>query len=192
MTHKFISNYLHGLEELFDDFDIDSFTYFMELIEKKKRQGSLIFIFGNGGSGSLASHFACDLNKGASFGKASRFKAICLNDNIPTILAYANDLSYSDIFVEQLKNFLTKDDLVIGVSGSGKSENVLRAIDYAKKKGARTVGLCGFDGGDLKNSVEHSLFINSHDMQKVEDMFSIIFHCAMQWLGRMYTDKESN
>jgi len=93
---------------------------------------------GNGGSGSTASHAAADLNKGVSYGREKRFRVMSLNDNMATLTAYANDVSYSDAFVEQLKNFLHPGDLVIGISGSGNSPNILKAIEYANQQGAIT------------------------------------------------------
>ena len=108
---------------------------------------------------------------------------------MPSILAYANDMSYDDIFVEQLKNFLKKDDLVIGISSSGNSNNVLKVIEYANKNGCKTFGVCGFGGGRLKNIAQKSIVINSNDMQKVEDLHIIILHCAMQYLKSIDTIK---
>jgi D-sedoheptulose 7-phosphate isomerase len=135
---------------------------------------------GNGGSGSTASHWACDLNKGCCLGLEKKFKTICLNDNLPTMMAYANDCSYDDIFVEPLKNFFQPDDLVIGISGSGNSQNVLNAIEYANEKGGRTIGLCGYEGGKLHDMVDLSLLAHVNDMQKVEDLHMIIVHISMQ------------
>ncbi len=154
-------------------------TFFSQLLVcyEQKRQ---IFIFGNGGSAATASHLATDLNKGVSYGLEKRFRVVCLNDNIPTMLAYANDLSYNDVFVEQLKNFLMKDDLVIGISGSGNSENVLRAIEYANRAGAVTFGITGFDGGKLKKIAKYSINANINDMQISEDLHVIICHVIMK------------
>ncbi len=101
---------------------------------------------------------------------------ICLNDNLPTLLSLANDVSYEDVFVEPLKNFLNPGDLVIGISGSGNSENVLRAIRYAKAHGNHTVGLVGFDGGALKSLADICLHIDIHNMQVVEDLHMMMGH----------------
>jgi len=183
MPSSFLRNYLTELASISENIRLNEFSDFItELTEAFMRQ-SYIFVCGNGGSASTASHFACDINKGVSFGKARRFKVICLNDNIPTILAYANDVSFDDVFVEQLKNFMARDDLVIGISGSGNSNNVLKAIDYANKNGGKTFGICGFGGAKLKNISQKSLVIHSDDMQKVEDLHMIIFHCVMQYLN---------
>jgi D-sedoheptulose 7-phosphate isomerase len=143
-----------------------------------------IFVMGNGGSASTASHLACDINKGVSFGQEKRFKVICLNDSVPTMLAYANDLSYEDVFLEQLKNFFRAGDVVMGISGSGNSKNVLKAVSYAARNGGKTVGLCGFQGGELATLADISLIVRSNDMQKIEDVHMIVVHMLMQALQK--------
>ena len=184
MPATFFKNYLRELTNIFEGVNLEEFENLIrELIETYEREAQ-IFICGNGGSASTASHFACDMNKGVSLGKEKRYRMICLNDNIPTMLAYANDTSYNDVFVEQLKNFMNQGDLVIGISGSGNSENVLRAICYGNDHGVKTFGLCGFGGGKLKGLAQKSIVINNNDMQKVEDLHMIVFHCAMQYLYR--------
>jgi D-sedoheptulose 7-phosphate isomerase len=107
---------------------------------------------------------------------------ISLNDNLSTLTAYANDVSYEDVFVEQLRNFLRPGDLVVGISGSGNSLNVLKAITCANSLGAHTVGLCGFDGGKLAAMVKTPVLAPVHDMQKAEDVHMILLHIAMQVL----------
>ncbi|MEW6586263.1 MAG: SIS domain-containing protein [Nitrospirota bacterium] len=182
MPAAFLTNYVRELNNIVMQINLKEFeTFIEELLSAFERQ-SQIFIFGNGGSAATSSHFACDINKGVSYGKDRRFKIICLNDNLPIIMAYANDVSYNDIFVEQLKNFMNEDDLSIGVSGSGNSINVLKAIEYANNNGGKTFGVCGYGGGRLKEISQKSIVIQSNDMQKVEDLLIIIFHCAMQYL----------
>jgi D-sedoheptulose 7-phosphate isomerase len=139
---------------------------------------------GNGGSASTASHLACDINKGCSIDREKKFKMICLNDSISTMLAYANDLSYEQIFVEQLRNFFDPGDVVIGISGSGNSANVLKAIEYANNNGGITVGLCGFSGGELYRIAQIALLVRVDDMQKVEDIHLVIAHMVMQQIMR--------
>ena len=104
------------------------------------------------------------------------------------LLAYANDVSYEDVFVEQLKNFLSPGDLVIAISGSGNSRNVLKAVEYANERGGRTFGICGYGGGLLKKACGKSLFLESMDMQKVEDAHVILIHCVMQYLRDRASD----
>ncbi len=182
MNRKFSLEYLAQLKDLLDIFPHERFEEIGQALLSAYHEERQVFIMGNGGSGATASHFVCDINKGSCLELEKRFKVICLNDNMPTILAYANDLSYDRIFVEPLKNFLQPGDIVIGISGSGNSENVLLAVSYAKEKGARTIGLAGFDGGRLARIVDIPLVAAVRDMQKVEDVHMIVVHMLMQYL----------
>lgn len=182
MDQQFSVNYLTELKGLLDVFPDDRFGEIAEAILSAYYDDKHIFIMGNGGSGSTASHFVCDINKGTCLEQKKKFKVLCLNDNIPTMLAYANDLSYDKIFVEPLKNFLQAGDLVIGISGSGNSENVLQAVAYANENGARTIGLSGFGGGKLAQIADISFVAKINDMQKVEDVHMIVVHMLMQYL----------
>jgi D-sedoheptulose 7-phosphate isomerase len=143
---------------------------------KARDAGRRIYICGNGGSASTASHMASDLNKGANRKDAPRFKAVALTDNIPAILAWANDASYDDIFVEQLRNHLEKGDVVIGISGSGNSPNVLKALHYANDEGALTIGLTGFDGGKIAQLARICYVVPSQTMQQIEDIHLVLEH----------------
>jgi D-sedoheptulose 7-phosphate isomerase len=182
LNNQFSLEYLNQLKDLLDVFPHEHFDEIGKVLISAYDKEKQIFIMGNGGSGSTASHFACDINKGCCFDVEKKFKVICLNDNIPTMLAYANDVSYDKVFVEQLKNFLQPGDVVIGISGSGNSENVLQAVSYAKEKGAKTIGLTGFDGGKLSHMVDMPLIAAVNDMQKVEDVHMIVVHMLMQYL----------
>lgn len=189
MINRKIKSYIDDLKHILDEFPYKDFNIFLDLIRQAYNKNQQIFIFGNGGSAATASHFACDINKGVSLNLKKRFKVICLNDNIPTIMAYANDISYEDIFVEQLKNFLKKDDLVIAISASGNSKNVLKAIEFANKEGGITFGLTGYDGGKLSKLAKYSLIVSSCDMQKIEELHLIILHMLMQTLLATLKDK---
>ena len=184
MLGDFFKNYLLDLTTVLNKIDEKEYEALIANLTTALENKALIFICGNGGSASTASHFAGDINKGASYGKEKRFKVICLNDNIPTIMAYANDVSYNDIFVEQLKNFMNKNDLLIGISGSGNSENILRAIRYCNENGGVSFGISGLGGGKLREIAGKSLVIQSNDMQKVEDAHLVIVHSIMQWFNR--------
>jgi len=177
---SFSQQYLIELTRLLEDFPHENFDKMIQAMMKSYHEERHIFVMGNGGSGSTASHWTCDINKGCCLELEKKFKMICLSDNIPTLMAYGNDLSYDDIFVEPLKNFFKPDDLVIGISGSGNSTNVLKAIEYATSHGGRTVGLCGFEGGKLNDMVDIPLLAKVNDMQKVEDIHMIIVHICMQ------------
>jgi D-sedoheptulose 7-phosphate isomerase len=185
MIKKHILKYCLVLENAIKALPVKKLEIMVNLILDAYKKEKQIFVFGNGGSGATASHFACDMNKCASYGRKKKFKVICLNDNVPVILAYANDLSYSDIFIEQLKNFIKPDDLIIGISGSGNSENVLRGIRYGNKNRARTIGLSGFDGGKLAKIAQFNFIAPVNDMQKVEDVHLIISHVIMHTINNL-------
>jgi len=182
VIQKRFVEYYEGLKQALDRVSPGSLEELVRLLETAYHQERQIFVMGNGGSAATASHFACDLNKGVSFGLSKRFRIICLNDNVPMLMAYANDLSYEDIFVEPLKNFLHPGDLVMALSGSGNSPNVIKAIVYANDHGAHTVGLAGYDGGQLARLTRTSLVVPVQDMQKAEDGHMILLHVAMQIL----------
>jgi D-sedoheptulose 7-phosphate isomerase len=182
MIREYLLNYCTGLSKALEGVSIERFEEFVHLLEDAYEEGRQVFLMGNGGSGTTASHFACDLNKGVSYGRQKRFRVISLNDNLPILMAYANDVSYEDVFVEQLRNFLRPGDLVVGISGSGNSPNVLKAIAYANSVGAHTVGLCGFNGGKLAAIARTPILAPVHDMQKAEDIHMILLHAAMQVL----------
>jgi D-sedoheptulose 7-phosphate isomerase len=177
---EFASGYLRELKAVLDEFDTDRFAQLVQALLDAYEKEHTIFIMGNGGSGSTASHFVCDLNKGCCLDLDKKFKVMCLNDNLPSLLAYANDLSYEAVFVEQLKNFFKQGDLVIGISGSGNSENVLQAIRHARAHGGKTAGISGYAGGKLADLVDIPFVARVDDMQKVEDVHMIIVHMIMQ------------
>lgn len=182
MIKKFSENYLRDLKAVVDNLSLERVEEVIHINWNAYKDERQIFVMGNGGSASTASHFACDINKGVCFGLEKRFKVISLNDNIPTMLAYANDNSYDDIFVEQLKNFVKPDDVVIGISGSGHSKNVIKAIEYANDKQATSIAFTGFDGGLLAKVARIALIVPVNDMQKVEDVHLILVHMTTQIL----------
>lgn len=179
-----VADYLTGLKDAIDLVSVAEITAVMDqLLAVYQRQG-FVYVFGNGGSGATAAHFVNDFNKGIGRNLAKRFRFCCLNDNVPTVLALANDVDYDQVFVEQLRNFLTPDDVVIAISGSGNSRNVLEAVEYANKVGAATVALVGYDGGRLKELAEHCVHVPVADMQKVEDLHLAVNHVMMSVLKR--------
>jgi D-sedoheptulose 7-phosphate isomerase len=179
-NQQFARSYLADLQTVLEKFDHAQFDRIVQAIMDAYDSSTRIFIMGNGGSGSTASHMVCDINKGTCFDLEKKFKMISLSDNIPTMLALANDVAYEAIFVEQLKNFFEPGDLVIGISGSGNSENVLRAIQYARDNQGRTIGISGFSGGKLAGTVDIPFVAPVDDMQKVEDVHVILAHMIMQ------------
>ena len=135
-----------------------------------------IFICGNGGSAATASHFACDMLKGASYGQQKRFRILALNDSFPTLTAYSNDVGYDSVFVEQLKNFAQPQDVAIALSGSGNSANVVRAIEYANAVGCRTITLSGRGGGQLGPLGQLNIHVPEPHMGRIEDAHMMICH----------------
>ena len=178
----FIKNYLSGLKDCVDNLDIKEIEKIIEILVNARDNDNTIFVMGNGGSATTASHLCCELNKGASYNQSKRFKVICLNDSISTILAYSNDVCFEDIFVEQLKNFAKKDDVVIGISSSGNSKNVIKAIEYANEINAISVGLTGCDGGELKKIAKHSINPNYNNLQISEDIHMLVVHMIYRYI----------
>src|SRR6266567_9634852 len=145
----FPQQYKSELLKAIESIELDKVNQAIELFRDARANGRHIFVCGNGGSASTASHFTCDIVKGASFNRESRFRIMALTDSMATITAYSNDVSYDCVFAEQLKNFAQPGDLVMCISGSGNSPNVLRAIEYANAIGCKTLALTGRDGGKL-------------------------------------------
>ncbi len=178
-----IHNYLSTVNNALGSLDRGIISKFVDVLLEAYGREKTIYIFGNGGSAATASHFCGDLVKGVSYGLEKRFKAVCLNDNTPAIMAIANDISYDDIFVEQLKNFLNKDDVVIGISGSGNSKNIVKALEYAQSAGAKTIAICGYKGGKIKEIADLSIHAEINDMEISEDVHNLVItHCVKRLL----------
>ncbi len=184
-----IDRYFSRLKSSLDLVSRKEISDFMGLLLEALEAGKRIYVMGNGGSAATASHYVCDFNKGLSYGKARRFRFICLNDNFPTTMAYANDVGYELIFVEQLRNFLEPGDLVVGISGSGNSPNILRAVEYARSVGAATIGITGYDGGKLKVAAEYGVNVPVHDMQISEDIHMILDHLIYSTFSRLLPEE---
>lgn len=178
-----IDAYFSKLKVAIDKIDRNEINHFVEILLHHYDNETNVFIFGNGGSGATASHAVCDFNKYVCLDLKKKFKFICLNDNVPSLMAYANDIDFEDIFYQQLKNYLKPDDLVIAISGSGNSKNVIKAVEYAKEVGAETFSLCGYDGGKLyKIDPKNSICVKINDMQIAEDCHVVILHMLAQIL----------
>jgi len=171
-----IRRYISDINLALEGLPIDKIAEAIDLLEKARLEGNKVFIFGNGGSAATASHFASDLSKGAIREGKPRITAFALTDNIPLLTAWANDTSYENVFAEQLENCVDPGDIVIGISGSGNSPNVLKGVKVAKNKGATAVGFIGFDGGKLKSLVDIAIIVPSHNMEQVEDIHLLLEH----------------
>ena len=178
MSEEKVQEYLEQQIQSIRDLKKTS-TIFQEIfniLKNARDNEKQVFVMGNGGSASTASHFVADLLKTSITSENNIFKAMSLSDNIPVLLAWSNDESYENIFSNQLENFLQKNDVVIGISGSGNSKNVLNAIQFANKKQAITIGLSGKGGGKLSEIVKISLTIQSDDMLTIETMHLLVCH----------------
>ena len=172
----FVDNYLAELGTVIEGLDNEAIATAIAWMRETRDADGTIFICGNGGSASIASQMVVDIVKGASLRKRTRFRMIGLTDSIATITAYANDEGYETVFEEPLKNFARTGDLVIGISGSGNSENVLRAIRYANEADCRTIGLTTGQAGALKDLASLTLAVPSGHMGRLEDCFFVMTH----------------
>lgn len=180
-----IKNYIEMEKDVLSNLSAESISRVMNILEDARLKGKRIFICGNGGSASTAAHFECDFNKGVSYDQQIKYDFECLSDNVPMMMAIANDISYDDIFVVPLRNKLKTGDIVIGISGSGNSENVVRAIAYGNEIGAETIALVGYDGGRLKDIAKYHIHVNVNNMQIVEDVHLVLDHMMMFILAGM-------
>lgn len=189
-TIALADEYLKSLSSVLEKLDRDEIRQLVDVLDDARLKGNTIYICGNGGSASTASHMVCDLNKGACYHSQEKFRAVSLSDNVPTMMALANDVDYKDIFVEPLKNFMKAGDVVIGISGSGNSPNVLKAIEYANAHEGVTVGLTGYQGGKLKDMAAYSVNVRYNDMQISEDVHLILGHILMKiFCGALPSEK---
>ncbi len=171
-----IRSYLDGVCALLNRLSVEDIERVIGVLMDACSEGHTVYIMGNGGSAATASHMANDLSKGTFVPGAPRFRAIALTDNVPLITAWANDTEYANIFVEQLAPLVQEGDVVIGISGSGNSENVLRAARLAKERGATTIGFTGADGGQLARIVDVNVLAPGAPMEMAEDVHMVLDH----------------
>ncbi len=159
--------------------NIEEIDRALNLLEETFQRQSTVYIFGNGGSAATASHYQNDFNKGVSEYTEKKFNFLCLNDNVATLMAVANDIGFEEVFRFQLRGHLKPGDVVIAISGSGNSKNVLNAAEYAKECGNAVIALTGFDGGKLKKLADVSLHAPVQSMQITEDIHMVFDHLMM-------------
>jgi D-sedoheptulose 7-phosphate isomerase len=178
-----VETYFAALKNTLDSLDREAILRFLAVLLRAREEGRSVFVMGNGGSAATASHFVCDFNKGLRREEGKNFRFLCLNDNVPSMMAVANDVSYDAVFVEQLKSYLAPGDVVMGISGSGNSANVVNALEYARAHGAETVAFVGYDGGRMKDLARHAVHVPLRDMQIVEDIHMVLDHLSMRVLS---------
>lgn len=181
-TKNIPEKYLHELSTLVSNLNLDEINTCISVIRKVWFSGGQIITLGNGGSSLTALHFINDWNKSIYLATGKKFFGRSLVDNLGLLMSYSNDISFEDVFVEQLKNIMKSSDLVIGISGSGNSINVIKAIQYASDNGAMTIGLSGYDGGLLRKTAQYNFCANCNDMQLSEDVHFIFGHMVMKSL----------
>jgi len=197
-----IKDHTSGLREVFSRLPIDTIEEIIKVLLKAYEDGKKVITMGNGGHGSTASHLINDLAKHTVVSdkkdkvivKGKRFKTLCLNDNMATLTSWANDVGYNDCFSEQLANWVEEGDVIIGISGSGNSENVLKAFEVARKSGAITIALTGYQGGKIKNIADICFIVPSNNISFIEDVHFSLTHlwCDIirRILQRKYASKE--
>jgi len=173
---KEIKEYYRGLADTMLKLDYEQISEAMNALVNCYEHGGTVYVFGNGGSAATASHMVCDFNKGVSLKKSKKFNFICLSDNTPILTALANDISYDDVFAYQIEKILNKDDLVLAISGSGNSKNIIKAINVAKAQGVKIIGMTGYDGGQLYKLSDYHLHAPINDMMKAEDIHMSFDH----------------
>jgi len=177
-----VSTYLQQLSRVIGMVDLASVEQAIRLIRETWERKQKIIVCGNGGSALTASHYVQDWNKMVYLATGKPFRGHCLSDNVGMLTAYSNDISYEDVYSEQLKNLMDNGDLVIAVSGSGNSENVVRALEWANANGGVTLAICGYDGGRARKLARHAVWIPCLDMQICEDLHFVFGHLVMKSL----------
>ncbi len=175
-TLHFPSRYKAKLVDALDTVDLKAVARAIEILKQARDENRHIFVCGNGGSAATASHFVTDMVKGASYTRESRFRIMALTDSMSTITAYSNDVGYDCVFAEQLKNFAERGDVLMAISGSGNSPNVLCATEYANAKGCETIALTGRDGGKLGKVAKLNIRVAEDHMGRIEDAHLIVCH----------------
>jgi D-sedoheptulose 7-phosphate isomerase len=177
-----VRNYLQGLKTVLDEVDRAAVARVIDLVWDAYRGGRRVFVLGNGGSAATASHWMCDLAKGCAVEGCPRLKAMSLTDNVALLTALGNDIGYEHVFTEQLKVFMEPDDVVLAISVSGNSPNVLEAVRYAREHEATTVALVGCGGGGLADLVDVAVAVGSRNYGHVEDLHAVLSHLVSQCL----------
>jgi len=186
LPKELIKDYIHKLKDVLDELPLEKIDRIADILLVAYEKGKYVYIMGNGGSAATASHMVCDLAKGTIWPVSpgdKRFRVAGLSDNIPLMTAWTNDIDYSQVFREQLLNLVGEGDVVIGMSGSGNSMNIINAMKYANSCGATTIGFSGCGGGLLKNTAKECIVVNSHNMERIEDVHLIISHIIKLYLN---------
>jgi D-sedoheptulose 7-phosphate isomerase len=182
MMNFSISNYLIAHHQLAQKLDDASIQKAIEMIKETFESGKKIITCGNGGSASTASHYITDWNKMVNLATGKKFRGVSLCDNIGLITAYGNDVSYAEVFAGQIDALMDEGDLLVAISGSGNSLNVIKAIESSRRAGGNVLGVVGYDGGKIMPMCDHSVWVQSFDMQLCEDVHLMFGHMVLKTL----------
>lgn len=191
-TREAINEYLTGLQATLNALPNEDIQEFIEYLHDAYDEGKQVFVVGNGGSAATASHMACDLAK-TVLGKANRpglkrFRVIALTDNVPLITAWGNDVHYNTVFAEQLYNLAQPGDLLVVITGSGNSPNIVEAVKAASELGLKTVGLLGFDGGEVREMLDQSTIVASDNYGYIEDGHMVLTHLVTAYFKKLVAE----
>ncbi|MCI8466464.1 MAG: SIS domain-containing protein [Lachnospiraceae bacterium] len=177
-----IRDYIAYEIEILQKLNVEAINETLNLLLEAQKNHNKIYVFGNGGSSATASHFQNDFGKSVSEYVEDKFRFQCLNDNVPTIMAIANDIGFEEIFRFQLQGVIEPGDIVIAISGSGNSKNIINAVEYAKNCGNKVIGLTGYNGGKLRELSDVSLHVPVNSMQVTEDIHMVFDHLMVSVL----------
>ena len=180
-----ITDYLTTLQSVLAELSVEQIEQVLDVFERAYREDRMIFICGNGGSASTASHWVCDISKGTVTAKGKRLRMICLGDNLPMLTAYANDVNYESVFSEPVQTFVRPKDVVVLLTASGNSPNVVAAAKAARDMGATTIGLIGFGGGKLASLVDYQITVTCREYGPVEDLHLILDHIISLYMRKV-------
>lgn len=193
---EFVKAYIEQLKKEIDTINPEDVKEVVDILFEAWKNDKQVFILGNGGSAATSSHFACDIAKGTLQrvydDTEKRFRVMSLTDNVAIMTAFGNDLSYDDIFSQQLNHYVKEGDVVIALSGSGNSKNVIKAIELAKKFKAKTIAFLGFDGGKVKNMADHVVHVKSNHYGRVEDCHDMLHHLVTYYLQKKIREHANN
>ncbi len=194
---EFINSYFDEIKHCLNSIDNKKIELAIDMILRAYKNDRKVFILGNGGSASTASHMSCDLGKGTLQriydNSEKRLKVISLTDNVAVMTAYGNDLGFEDIFVQQLRNLIETGDVIIAISGSGNSKNIIKALVYARECGAKTIGFLGFKtGGKAGSLVDCAIIVDSNFYGPIEDVHNVLNHLISSWISKVKNIHDGN
>lgn len=180
--HDYMTKYLSTLQKVLEEISPEQLSQIADVLKKAYHQDKTVFICGNGGSASTASHWACDLGKGIIAEGKPRFRVLSIGDNQALLTAYANDCGYDSVFAEPIRSWAKPEDVVILITASGNSPNILAAAEAARELGCITIGLIGFGGGKLASMVDYQITVSCNEYGPVEDLHLILDHIISGYL----------